>query len=206
MTVRFAAAIVAAVVAGCARGGAPPSTADVPSLEASTARKPPQVALAPTLHLPEPSGAADAEGIVALREPVHESAAARVVRRFFDVAVSEEHEALRLLFSADAILLAPLKGAAPLVFWQARHRALDYAHLSGLELVPEKGVRRFGYADLAPGKSRARPPEMQEGDLLVVVPVTTPRLGTDRYFGDVVVFLLRREGADVKIVGYGEEN
>jgi len=46
---------------------------------------------------------------------------------------------------------------------------------------------------------------MRPGDLLVRVPVATPRAGAEPLFGDVVVLLLRREGAAFKIAGEGEE-
>jgi hypothetical protein len=46
---------------------------------------------------------------------------------------------------------------------------------------------------------------MREGDLLVRVPILTPRVGNDRLFGDVVVLLLRREDGRFKIAGYGED-
>jgi hypothetical protein len=45
---------------------------------------------------------------------------------------------------------------------------------------------------------------MGEGDLLVRIPVATPRVGADVLFGDEIKLLLRRDGARYRVRGYGE--
>jgi len=45
---------------------------------------------------------------------------------------------------------------------------------------------------------------MRPGDTLVRAPVEVSRIGPDKFFGDVLVMVLRRDDTHYKIVGYDE--
>lgn len=170
-------------------------------------RRPDGVVVEPAPALPVATERAPSNGVVVLREPLGDDAVVAVVRAMFRAFAHEDREALAALLTADAAPLgAGHVGArgALLDQWSARLRSMDYGLLEGLEVARLDRMERRTYADLAAGGGD-RPSMMRPGDLLVRVPVATPRAGAEPLFGDVVVLLLRREGAAFKIAGEGEE-
>ena len=82
----------------------------------------------------------------------------------------------------------------------------DYARaFLGVEVARVDRIERYAYDDLGGPGAPARPAEMREGEILVRVPVATPRMGSDRSLGDVVVLLLRRDGERFLIAAFGQE-
>ena len=182
----------------------PPRTA----LEIADApRHPDGVMLDPPSALPRATLSAPARGIVLLEPPIGEDEAIALVRAFFDAFVSEDLARLTTLVTQDAVPLDAHRQAAASALpdaWRQRLARLDYKKLAGAPLFQPDRVTRLGYGDLGGAGERSRPGEMKEGDLLLRVPVETPRTG-ERFFGDVVTMLARREGGKLKIAGYYEE-
>ena len=173
-------------------------------------RRPDGVVLEPTPAVPEVEESAAPRGVVALREPLGGEAVVTVVHQLVRAFEREDADALAALLTDDAALLGSAAVHGPrgsvLDLWRARLKNLDYTRLGGSEVVREDRIERFTYADLGAPGAPERPQEMKAGDLLLRVPVATPRVGPEQLFGDVVVLLLRREGRGFKIAGFGEEN
>ncbi len=171
-------------------------------------RRPDGVVVEPPAALPRVVDRAPARGVVALREPLGDDAAKDLVRAYVRAFEREDDGALAQLLTPDA---APLFGGrggrgALLEQWRTRLKNLDYTKLAGSEVARLDQIERFEYDELGPPGPRARPPEMKAGELLLRVPIATPRAGTEQLFGDVVVLLVRREDGHYRIAGASEEN
>jgi hypothetical protein len=196
---------LAVLLAGCA-GRAPLTTAvELPSLP----RHPDGVMLDPPAAVPVALERASARGVVALREPAGEEDALRAVHDFVQGFVRGDKGAIHQMLADHATQLdsrgfgtAESLGA----FFDLRLRSFDYTKLAGTEVYRADQVEHYAYEELGGGGGRPRPGEMREGDVLVRVPILTPRVGNDRLFGDVVVLLLRREEGRFKLAGYGEDS
>jgi hypothetical protein len=176
---------------------------------ADAPRRPDGVVLEPAPAIPEVDDRSGASGVVALREPLGGDAVVAVVRALFRGFEHEDADALSALVVDDAVVLGTLHQAtkgAVIDLWRSKLKSFDYGHLKGSEVVRSDRIERAGYADLGTPGAPPRPPEMKPGEILVRVPVTTPRVGSEQLFGDVVVLLLRREGRAFKISGFGEES
>jgi hypothetical protein len=74
-------------------------------------------------------------------------------------------------------------------------RHFRYRTFSGEVLYHDADIEFYRYDDLetiAVGRPE-RPPEMSRSDLLLRVPMLVVRAGSDRAFGDEILFLLRRD-------------
>lgn len=175
-------------------------------------RKPDGVALDLPPAIPGAADRAAARGVVTLREPMGDEAAQGIVRAYVAAFLREDVDALAELLTSDATSLNPKTvGGAPraalLDGWRARFRNLDYAKLAGSEIVDYDGLERYGVDDLSVANARiARPATMQAGDLLLRVPVVTTLVAGERYFGDFVTMVLRRDQGRFFIAAVGEED
>jgi len=172
-------------------------------------RHPDGVMLDPAPAIPTVGERAPARGVVALREPAGEEEALRAVHDFIQAFVHADKDAMRWILAERATQLdAHGAGSAESLraFFELRLRSFDYTKLAGVELYRPEQIERYAFDELGGGGARPRPGEMRLGDLLVRVPILTPRVGNDRLFGDVVVLLLRREDGRFKIAGYGEDS
>jgi hypothetical protein len=88
--------------------------------------------------------------------------------------------------------------------WRQRLRAHPYGRLAGVELVRPERVERWESDDLGSPDAPPRPPDMRPGELYVRVPLEASRMAGERFFGDVIVLLVRREEGRYKIAAYGE--
>jgi hypothetical protein len=201
---RVVAACLAAGAVACG-AGAPPVTAV--SL-AEVPRRPDGVVIEPAPAVPEVSDRAPSSGVVALREPLGGEAALAVVDALFQAFARESPEALAALLTDDAAWIGASRAAKGTILdqWRSRLKSFDYSRLAGSEMFRVDRVERFSYADLGGPGAAPRPERMAPGDVLLRVPVTTPRAGSEALFGDVILLLLRREGRAFKIAGFGEEN
>jgi hypothetical protein len=191
-------------VAACAPAEPPATAVAIPDAP----RRPDGVVVEPRPALPPPQEHAAARGVVALKEPLGGEAVVDVVRALIRAFEREDVDAMAALVTDDAVLLGPPRTTRGTLLdqWRARVKALDYGRLAGAEVARIDAIERWSFADLdAPG-APDRPAEMRPGDVLVRVPITTPRAGSEQLFGDVVIVLLRREGRAFKIAGFGEEN
>lgn len=207
---RLATALVAGAGLTCAACAGPASSiaAADPSSTEPAARRPDGVVVEPAPALPRAADRAPAHGVVALREPLGVEAAEDLVRAYIHAFEREDEGALAQLLTGDA---APLFGGrggrgALLEQWRTRLKNLDYGKLAGLEVARLERMERFEYDELGAPAPLPRPPEMKPGELLLRIPIATPRVGAEQLFGDVVVLLLRREEGHFRIAGASEEN
>jgi hypothetical protein len=161
------------------------------------ARRPDGVVVDPSPELPqaveigEPGAA-----LVALKPPLPEKAARSVVAAFFRAIVAEDLEALADLATPDASAPNRNRGSAASIVdhWKGRMRHFRYRTLANEVLYQDADVELYRYDDLETlvvGRPQ-RPPEMARSDLLLRVPMLVVRAGSDRAFGDEILFLLRR--------------
>ena len=152
--------------------------------------------LDPPPAVPLATDRAVARGVVALREPLGEDALFDVVRAYTAAFQREDVDGLIQLLTYDAVAL-DAKGSRSrstiVDGWRARFRNLDYAKLSGMEIVDVDAIERYAVQDLGGPNAPSRPAEMREGDVLLRIPVAAARIAGERYFGDVIVMLLRRD-------------
>ncbi|MDB4998070.1 MAG: hypothetical protein JWM74_5502 [Myxococcaceae bacterium] len=190
--------------ASCGGGGAATAT-EMPT----TPRRPDGVVVEPPPALPPIGERAPARGVVALREPLSDEAVKEVVRSYFTLFEHEDLEGLSQLLTTDVISLdVRARGSRSNILeqWRARMRQLDYAKLAGLEVVQLDRLEHYGFDDLEGSTSPPRPSAMRAGDTLVKVPVSAARVAGERYFGDTLILLLRREEGHFKIAGVAEDD
>jgi hypothetical protein len=190
------------LVASC--GGGWDTATELPK----TPRRPDGVAVEPTPALPSPSDHAEAQGVVALREPLADKDVEDVVRAYIRGFEREEPDALAQLLAQDAAPLGrPGASRQQLIeSWRTKIKSYEYQRLSGSDVARYSEIERLTYEAVGAHPTYVRPPEMRQGDLYVRVPIMTPRLNGEQLFGDVVVFLLRREDGRLKIAGQADEN
>jgi hypothetical protein len=161
-------------------------------------RRPDGVVVDPSPELPPAAEAADkGNGIVALKPPLPDRAARAVVAAFLRAVVGENIEALSEMVTNDATLSARGRTGAPSLIdhWRARMRHFHYRTLVGEILYQEADIELYRYEDLEtplPGRP-LRPPEMAPPDVLLRVPILVVRAGSERVFGDDILFHLRRD-------------
>ncbi|MGH7281498.1 MAG: hypothetical protein ACRELY_08255 [Polyangiaceae bacterium] len=172
-------------------------------------RHPDGVVLEPAPAVPDAGDFAPARGVVALREPLGESAVRDVVGGYFDAFVHEDAAAMNKLITEDIVELGTQgrnDANALRAAWKARTSALDYHKLEGSTVADLDSMQRYGFDDLGGPGREPRPPEMRAGDQLVKVNVLEARVAGERYFGDSITFLLRRDGARYRIAGIEEKD
>jgi hypothetical protein len=141
------------------------------------------------------------DGVVALRAPLAESVATRVVRDFLESAVEEDANKLSGLMTPSALLYELGARRGQVVHnahqaWRHRFRKHEYQELGRKLLFREADVATYRGE-----KITALPAELQlvgappaPSDLVLRVPITSPHLRSERVFGDEIVFWLRRDG------------
>jgi hypothetical protein len=186
--------LAAACGGGVSRG---PSFATLTELPEEP-RRPDGVVVDPSPELPAAAEAADqGTGIVALKPPLPDRAARALVAAFLRAIVSENVEALSELATSDASVAARGRTGAPSLIdhWRARLRHFRYRALASNILYHEPDIELYRYEDLEiplPGRP-LRPPEMSPPDVLLRVPILVVRAGSERVFGDEMLFHLRRD-------------
>jgi hypothetical protein len=187
----------------CVGGGALETATELPT----TPRRPDGVVLEPPPAMPLPADRAPASGIVALREPLADKDIEDVVRAYVRAFEREDLDALVQLLAQEASPLGRAGSKNQLVdLWRTKMKNFEYQRLAGVEVARVAQIEKYGYEALGASGAPQRPAEMKPGDLYVRVPIATPRVGTDQLFGDVLVLLLRREDARLKIAGQADEN
>ncbi|MDI1429676.1 hypothetical protein [Polyangium sorediatum] len=190
---------------GCGGAGAPlfATTSELPE----GSRRPDGVAVDPASAPPRARDVANAEaGLVTLRTPLGTEAVLTTVSGFFRAIVNEDMEALEGLFTRDALSISTTYGpsgsspSAPL-FWTQRMRRLDYTRLAGEVVFREVELEVYRAEDALTSSPHPaiRVEALSMGDVVVRVPITTSRVGSDRLLGEEVVLWLRREGERYRI-------
>jgi hypothetical protein len=200
------AVALAIALAGGACGAQAIRTADAPHPESSTG-----VPVDPVSSVPKPADrAAAGEGVVTLRAPVATEAVMALVRRVFEAFHARETSGIEQDLD-DNIVDVRAEGEINKARWQfiselrLRMKSTNAFEQLDVELMYRaQDVEIFAHGELGlPGRP-SRPASMGADDLLVRIPVATPRLGADILFGDEIRLLLRRDGARYRIRGYGE--
>jgi len=85
--------------------------------------------------------------------------------------------------------------------WEQRLHKLDYKAIGPEPVFRESSIEVYGYRDLelSEGDRPNRPAAMTPEDVLVRVPIEIRRMGSDRLFGDEIMFLTRRQDGAFKI-------
>lgn len=195
---------------GTACGGAALETAtEMPK----TPRRPDGVVLEPPPAVPTAAErATTSSAVLALREPPASEDVEEVVRAYLRAFEREDLDGLQRLLAQDAGPLGRAGGRSQLVdLWRARFKSFEYQKLAGAEIARFGQLERRSYDAYAVpasagGPAGGRPPEMRPGDLLVRIPIATPRVSGEQLFGDVLVLLLRREDGKLRIAGQADES
>jgi hypothetical protein len=201
---------LAAVALACACAGTQPlSFASSSALPDDEPRRPAGVAVDPAPELPKPAPVGSAEtGLVVLKTPLDTQTARQVVKDFFRAAVEQDADRLEKLLEEQSYVQAGAsmgrQQAQP--FWRLRLSRLDYGSLAGQVIFRDAELEIYRSDDVA----RLRPARtlgmaVQGEDVLVRVPIATPRVGRTRLFGDEITFLLRPNGGSYKIVEMAED-
>jgi hypothetical protein len=87
-----------------------------------------------------------------------------------------------------------------------RANSLHYESLSLDSIYDERAIRFYEFDDFDLPNRPARPAYMVRDDIYALVPIATPRVGNNTFFGDSVAFDLRVNPAGaVEVVGLREE-
>ena len=82
----------------------------------------------------------------------------------------------------------------------------DYRRLAGMEVPRTDRIARYAYDDLGgPGAAGSSAFGCEQEKILVTVPIAVPRVGSEEFFGEVVVLVLRRDGQRFRIAGFGDD-
>ncbi len=179
---------------------------DLPSrsLDADEPRRAPGVAVDPAPELPPARAAAETDqAIVTLKAPASRERARGVIRDFFEAAASGNWAEVEPLIDEQAwVSGGPTTGRQRArSFWHLRLSRLDYATLGNQPIYRDSELETYAAEDAATLRPpRALPLTPQGDDVLVRVPITTPRVGRTRLFGDEIAFLLRPSGSSFVIV------
>ncbi len=141
--------------------------------------------------------------VTALLAPTDPETAKAAVRTFIDAVVREDLQTLRGVLAADATgSLTTNSAASPLEGqWERRVRKLDYLALGAQPIFRESAVETYRYQDLdqLEGDRPAKPPALSSNDVVIRVPIDIRRVGTERLFGDEMIFVLRRADGLFKV-------
>ncbi|MBK8256653.1 MAG: hypothetical protein IPK82_28775 [Polyangiaceae bacterium] len=170
-------------------------------------RRPDGVVIDPESAPPLPRDRASAEdGIMTLRSPLGPEVAIDTVRELFRRVVARDTSSLSELFtqSAQPISYGPGGYGVPdraWDWWVQRSNRLDYTKLSGEVLFREADIEVFRAQDAleTPPHPAIRTEALDDSDVILRVTMLAGTNGTDRYFGDVIVFWLRRDADTYKI-------
>ena len=155
--------------------------------------RPPGIAVDPVFALPSPRPVASTErGVMVLLTPADTVGARELIRHFFESVVREDYAELASLFADQAVVVTDKAGRrVPAAgFWQHRLARLDYASLRGLVVYQDRHLETYRAEDVS-RLGRARQLGVRNADLMVRVPVQTPRVGRVRLLGEEIWFVLR---------------
>ncbi len=172
-----------------------------------TPRRPDGVVLEPPPALPPAQERAAASAVLSLREPPFDQDVEEVVRAYLRAFEREDLDGLVQLLAQEATPIGRGGGRTQLVdLWRARMKSFEYQKLAGAEVAKLGQLERKTYDGFTTPAAGTRPPEMRPGDVLVRVPIATPRIAGEQLFGDVLVLLLRREDGKLRIAGQADES
>jgi hypothetical protein len=185
---------------------APSDPSEGLGIDAGEARHPDGVVVESLPAIPGAVERAEARGVVALHEPIGPERVREVVLAISDAWRHGSLDALRDLLTADAVELDSPKGGRTVLLdrWKERLRAFSVDHVPGGSLFALDRLAHCSYDDMSVHGTPPRPAPMRPGDVYVWVPFEVTQLGSDRVFGEMLVLVLRREGEQIRVAGYGE--
>ncbi|MFO0551996.1 MAG: hypothetical protein U0271_26660 [Polyangiaceae bacterium] len=196
-------------VLACATAACGPS---VGAASASDGRRHPDgVAVDPPEIPPEAVDRADtSDGVIALRTPLGVEAARETAAEFMQAIGREDTETMRKLLSSDAMSINPSTHVRENTqyFFARRFSRLDYFQLAVVSYFQEETMELYRSSEAqglwsdsvgatatpSPGTPSINNDALENGDVIVRVPVTTSRLGATQLLGDEVTLLMRRSG------------
>lgn len=196
---------LALAAAGCGPSGPAvfPTGEDGPR----PARRPDGVVIDPESAPPSARDRAPTDdGMVTLRSPLGPEVAIDTVRELFRRVVARNMENLSELFTPNAQPISGVPGGYGVPdkawdWWSQRSKRLDYTKLSGEVLFRDGDIEIFRAdgTETPPPHPAIRTDALDETDVVLRVTMIAGTSGTDRYFGDTIVFWLRRDGDTYKI-------
>lgn len=167
----------------------------------------------PVSSIPKPNDRAAASELVAtLRAPVATEAVAALVRRVFEAFHARDASGIDGELDDLVVDLRPegsetTKPRATFLYeLRNRMKGAPFDQIDVDLVYRPQDVEVWARDELGVPGRPARPTSMTGDDVLVRVPIATPRVGADVLFGDEIRLLLRREGARYRIRGFGEVN
>jgi len=203
---RLSRIVFALVFSGC--GAQHLKTLDTPPDEDAG----PVAPVDPQSALPKPKDVAKTNDVVAtLRAPVPQEAVDALVHHLFEMFHDRSTAPLEDDLD-DTIVdldIPPTMGDMQRAYWTMnvmtpRLKATSFDQLEVDQMYRPQDVETYAREDLGQPGRPPRPSSMGPDDLLVRIPIATPRLGADVLFGDEIKLLLRRVGSTYKLHGYGE--
>lgn len=193
---------LAAAGCGAASPSVFPTGEDGPRL-----RRPDGVVIDPESAPPEPRDHASTDdGMLTLRAPLGPEVAVETVRELFRRVVAHSVDDLSELFTQGAQPISGAQGGYGIPdrawdWWLQRSKRLDYTKLAGEVLFRESDIEIFRASDAldTPPHPAIRTDALDDTDVILRVTMLAGTSGTDRYFGDTIVFWLRRDGDTYKI-------
>jgi hypothetical protein len=192
------------VAAGCSAASPAvfPTGEDGPRL-----RRPDGVVIDPESAPPAPRDRASADdGMVTLRAPLGPEVAVETVRELFRRVVARSIDNLSELFTQGAQPISGVSGGYGIPdraweWWRQRSGRLDYTKLAGEVLFREGDIEIFRASDAldTPPHPAIRTDALDDTDVILRVTMLAGVNGTERYFGETIVFWLRRDGDTYKI-------
>jgi hypothetical protein len=199
--------LVASLLSACALEPRP-LRFETRSSSESEHRRPPAVAIDPTPELPPKSSGGHADQrLLVLETPRDPRAARALVRQFFSAVQHNDIAEMERMIASDAWIVFGASGGRQraLSFWRTRLGKLDYTELADHVLYRESDIETYVAGDATHVRRARRLPGIQGDDVLIRVPVSSPRAGATRLFGDEIIFLLRPHQGRYSIVELTED-
>jgi hypothetical protein len=196
-------------LAACSSRARPPErpTADVSAPAAES--RPPGVIVDRPAYLPPPREIDDAEHrLITLSPSIDTRLALRVIDRFFEAVLAERRELLTELFEPTGRMWTGQRQrhVSLEAAWARRLTQLDYTALGGSVVYRERDREVYRPDEARELAEMRHLSVLPRGDeVLVRIRMSVTASGTDRLFGDEVVFLLRRVGDGYKIAQMRED-
>lgn len=166
----------------------------------------------PQSALPKPADFGSTSDVVAsLRAPVPPEEVAAIVHRLFETF--HDRSTSPIEGDLDEIIVdlnvPPTYGDQQKTYWLQnlqfqRLKTTSFDQLEVDQMYRPQEVETYAREELGQPGRPPRPASMGPDDLLVRIPIATPRVGADVLFGDEIKLLLKRAGSTYKIHGYGE--
>lgn len=207
---RRSSALLLSVACGAAIFGLGCGASRVKTSEAPTANDGGLgVAVDPLAVLPRPLDTAkESDSVATLRTPLPPETISGLVRRYFEAYHARSAQPIEADLDDVILDLHETPGGVGdrvKIYWitdfTQKVKGLPYDQLEVEQMYRSQDVEVYARETLGQPGRPPRPSAMGADDVLVRIPIATPRLGADILFGDDITLLLRRDGTAYKIHG-----